>query len=247
MRFTHLVPVFLLASSTVGCLDTEPTSEDLAGEDAPAIAPRKHQFFIDAKNFIREIPSSEIGSLGNPIVDAQLSLLAAATNAAYSELPTTGNRFASTYRVFAHVRLDVTCTGSAVNMVLSEPASDVGFEGPFQGALEPLQLQASASGKFVFRAAGRPNLIAEPVFQAIQLRSNRHIWYQVRGHVACTPQGFAQLFIDEVQNTAFPSLRVWAQHAEGLFTDPEAMLVDRVQGKFSSLWSLAPLPPPPTL
>lgn len=222
--------------------ELDSTDEQAATDEAEAVAPRKHRFFIDAKSFIRNIPSSQLGTLGNPIVDAQLELFRLTTNLGFSELPANGDPNASTFRVYAHLLLNATCTGRTISLSAADSFSDVGFESLLHGELIPFQFRTTPGGTFSFQAAGAPNILAEIPFNAIQVRSTRHIWYRVDGHVTCDAAGAAQLFIDRVTNTNFPSVRVWATHTEGAKIDREALLVDRRQGNFSELWRLAKIP-----
>lgn len=213
--------------------------DDETGETADAITPiRDHVFDINAKSYIAFIPSTEVGSFGNIFSDAALATLVAATNAAYSEDPLTGNPDAEQYRVFGSVRLKVRCTGTTVQMTLTGLSTAGGFEGPFRAEVLPLNARFTEDGTFGFLAQGKPNPAVEPAFQAIHARSNTIIWYSVSGHVTCDEAAQAGLFIDDVTSTNFPSVRVWATHASEGRTDAEALLASRAQGKFTGLWSL---------
>jgi hypothetical protein len=235
------------STAAIGCVGFDEGGGDdeevLDDEPAPALAPRHdHIFFIEAKSFIRPIASDMIGSFGDPIADFSLGLLASATNAQFSEDPTTGAQAAAQFRVWAHVRLDVICTGSTPELTLLEPASDVGFEGPLEGELDPLHFRSTTFGTFAFQAAGRPHALAEPAFLAVHPRTNRTIWYSVKGHVVCDSDARASIVLDEVTNTRFPSLRIWSEHVERGQIGPETLIFDIAQGKFTELWSL-PAPP----
>lgn len=242
----------LLASITttsMACVDFDggadlDDEEVLEEEPVPAVVPaHDHIFFIEAKSFIRVITDDMVGSFGDTFEDFNLGLLAAATNAQFSENPATGDRAAAQFRVWAHVRLDVICTGTTPAMALLEPSTDVGFEGPLQGELDTLQFRSTTAGAFSFQAAGRPNVVAEPAFLAVHPRVNRTIWYSVRGHVVCDENAEASIVLDQVTNTNFPSLRIWSTHITRGQILPETLILDRAQGQFTELWFL-PAPPP---
>jgi hypothetical protein len=240
----HLLFALIIISSS-GCIDSGDELDDTADtatDESAAIAPRRHTFFLDAKSFIRNIPATQLGTLGSPARDFALEQLRGVTNSLFSELPANGDPGASTFRVYGHLQLGVTCTGSVINLTTQGAFSDVGFEGPLRGELLPFKSRTTTGGSFAFQAAGAPNILAEPPFQGILPRTNRHIWYRIDGHVTCDSAGAARLFIDKVTNTNFPSVRVWATHSEGTRFDREALLVERLQGTFSELWRLARVP-----
>jgi hypothetical protein len=242
-----LLAASITTTTSTACVDFgeggDLDEEVLDDEPVPAVVPaHDHIFFIEAKSFIRVITSDMVGSFGDAFEDFNLGLLAAATNAQFSEEPATGERTAAQFRVWAHVRLDVICTGTTPLLTLLEPSTDVGFEGPLQGELDPLQFRSTTSGAFAFQAAGRPNAIAEPAFLAVHPRVNRTIWYSVSGHVVCDDNAEASIVLDQVTNTNFPSLRIWSTHITRGQILPETLIVDRAQGQFTELWSL-PTPP----
>lgn len=242
-RTTALFAGLALSTSLFGCaLDEDGLEDEPDLEEAEAAVPRAHLFFLEAKSFIAPISSSMVGTLGDPITDAALSALAAATNAAFSENPTTGEHRAGQFRVWAHVELDVVCDGTRATVRLTDAQTDVGFEGPFKGELDPLS--ASVTGTFFsFQAGGRPHAAVEPTFQAVYPRTNRTIWYRVDGHVTCDASSEAFITLDSVTNTDFPSLRVFATRVSGGVILPEAQIFQWTQGKFTELWFLLPKPP----
>jgi hypothetical protein len=241
---TALFAILALSTSLSGCafdedgLEDEPEIE----EAEAAVRPRAHLFMVEAKSFIAPIASSMVGTLGDPITDAALNALAVATNASFSENPTTGAHSAGQFRVWAHVELDVICDGTRATMMLANPLTDVGFEGPLKGELDSISASATGSS-FSFQAAGRPHQFVEPTFQAVYPRTNRTIWYRVDGHVACDQNSEAFITVDSVTSTDFPSVRVFASRITGGVVLPEAQIFEWRQGKFTELWFLLPKPP----
>jgi hypothetical protein len=244
-KYSTLLFTALTLTGCVEGAETEDTTDETeAVDEAEAALPprRATTFIVESKSFIAPIPANMIGSFGNFFQDTALQAFAATTNAGFSENPTTGAKSAKQFRVWGHVELDVVCNGSTVQSIqLLNPATDVGFEGPLKGEIDPIK--SSAAGKsFSYQVSGRPNILAEPSFQAVHSRTNRTIWYRVNGHVSCDASAAAFLTIDSVPNTNFPSVRVFATRVSGGVIAPEGKVYEEIQGKFIELWSLPPVP-----
>ncbi len=233
-----------------GCAAAPADGTDQSAEAVTHAPTRHHLFVVRTKGFIAPISASSEGRLGgDPIANEALHLFAGLTNRQFSENPPDGARTSAQYRLWAQVALDVTCVGPHATMKLSFEDSDAGYEGPLKARFDPLVVRSTPDGKFYLQARGAPALAAEPVFQAIALRTHSTIWYTVRGHVACDQAADATLALGDVQTTKFPSFRLWAtKHSGGGHHPVEQRLIDRAQGDFDELWRLdAPPAPPATL
>jgi hypothetical protein len=242
----NLIAILALSSSVFACMDGVDDAvidEDQAFDDAYALVPRRAStFIIESKSFIANIADSMVGSFGLPDVDENLFALAGATNLAFSENPLTGAQNKAQFRVWGHIELDVVCDGATViSNTLLFPKTDVGFEGFLKGELDAIQSRVSGTA-FSYQVSGRPNIVAEPAFQLVFPRTNRTIWYRVNGHVSCNANAEAFVTVDSVQNTAFPSVRVFATRVSGGVFAPEGKIFERMQGKFTELWRLAAVP-----
>jgi hypothetical protein len=243
-RALAFAAVFVLSAS--GC--ASPTDDDDTSDTSALGAPvvtKKHTLVVRTKGFIAPIARDEIGALENPVANGALQAFAAATNQQFSEDPQDESRETGQYRLWAQVVLSVVCTGTKVSMVLGNPDSDAGYEGPLKAVVEPLITRSTPQGAFFFQARGRPHPAAEPVFQGIQRRSTSTIWYEVHGRVTCDAAGDAKVKFSPVVTTAFPSFRLWLSKSTvgSAATSSEVRLIDRPQSYFSELWRLPPAPP----
>jgi hypothetical protein len=248
-----LLSTALFTVFVAGCVGSHEaaTTEDQDVEDAAALVTRTSTFTLQAKSFIAPIADNMVGSFGS-LVDDDLFALAGATNLAFSENPPDGAQSSGQFRVWANVKVEVTCSGNSVTSTrIVDHRTDVGFEGPLKGELDAIQSRSSLVGSgevgrnlalFSFQASGRPHILAEPAFLLIKNRTNRTIWYRVSGQVSCNASAEAFLQINTVNNTNFPSLRVWASRASGGVTLPESLIYQEAQGLFTELWFLANLP-----
>lgn len=234
----------VLTTAVFGC--AAPVEEDVgdgAAAQTQGNAPRqRHLYVVRTKGFIAPITNETLGSLGGRLADAGLFAFSSVTNAQFSEDPRDGSSSSGQYRLWAQVFLDVQCVGTTVQMALTDPNTDAGFEGPLRARFDPLKTDFTTGGRFSFQAQGRPHPAAEPPFQAIKSRANSTIWYKVEGHVTCDRNAEATLHLDGVTTTKFPSFRLWVTEHSGGREGSEALVVDRAQGSFSELWSL-PAPP----
>ncbi len=234
----------LLALGLLGVMACAvPAGEETDEGSAAQTASRHFTFVVHTKGFIA--PITDVGAFDNMFLNPGLHAFAVATNHHFNENPQDGLRTTGQYRLWAQVKLDVTCTGSKVQMKLTDPDTDAGWEGPVQAVTDPLLTKSTPGGKFWFQAAGRPAPIAEPAFQAVAARDSSTIWYEVEGSVICSESGDASLKMHPV-TTAFPSFRLWTEKHTGNGTPREVLVIDRPKGPFVELWKLPRPPAPPT-
>lgn len=207
---------------------------------------------VAAKSYIASLKGTGVAvAKARGWSDAQelaLGLFMAATELSYSEDPMDGDfrkpldaRIYSMTRIymtwdcngFTGVRAPITETGAG-----SEPS---GTDYPFGvGSLKDPDNKMFEASRSHFtlrwRLAGKPDVIAEPIFQAISPRNSVYIWHQV------TVEGF--FFIEEpiinvkLEGSEFPSHRVWIRgNASKKWGKP---FIEIPQKHIINLWDSAP-------
>jgi hypothetical protein len=93
---------------------------------------------------------------------------------------------------------------------------------------------------YYYVISGRPNPAAEPSFVAVAGRTQPDIWHRLVVELWCDDEGDLQIRYSGTRS-AFPSVRVWIyENGNKLINTVKT----GVQGPFSALWSLAPVPNP---
>jgi hypothetical protein len=235
--------VLLLAACASGADDTGSGEASGLTEGSQ----HRHVFVLQAKGFLAPISQDTIGQIGDPLQNVELHFLADVTNAAFSENPKDGESGSGQYRLWAQLNVNVTCDGANIAQVaLTDPRTDAGYDGPYKGDYGPLVTRSTSGGEFYFQAHAAPAAPAEPVYSVVKQREAEAIWCEVRGSVSCGPNGDASLHIADFTTTSVPSFRLWSgKTSDGKVAFHDKLELDRPQGKFSELWSLAQPPAPP--
>jgi hypothetical protein len=233
-----------------GCLADPAVSDE--DEDAGTAAATRSDFFVlETKSFIA--PITNIGSVGDPFRDALLAGLAVTTEWLLPENPQTGDRFEnSTYRLWSHLEVRVTCADSRlIGLDLFNADTAVGFEGPLPGEIDPIQVTRvtglpPAPAGFTLVASARPNIALEAgFFPIVGFRNERTIWHQIKAHAECDAFGNSNVVIDSVPNTNFPSVRVWlAKNPAFATTSARDLVHQEFQGALTELLTLENTPRP---
>jgi hypothetical protein len=208
---------------------------------------------IAAKSFIKKIivdevipgqplPATSSQRLGfDHLVGGRVHALefALATDALFSENPTTRFKETDDYRLWSELKLIVQCAGSTIRW-LETPRPTVAFgrEGPLDAAgklAEPITVEATpslpdaSSVRIEYTVMGRPNLAALASFNAIKPRTCSWIWHRVSARIACVS---SQLNVfATIQGSNFPSHRLWTN---------EIVSTNIEQKSFDRLWKCRP-------
>jgi hypothetical protein len=220
-----------------------------AAAGARSVAPAARTFKVVAKSFIAPIGgnagSPYCGSVLNPGPALKLRALAAATDAAYSENPTTDARDRR-YRLYSSRTFTVTCNGPRIVSVVPTPIdTDVGLEciprtsrcltpPPITLSRVTASQTSPTTYEFSWTAKGRPNLGAEPAFQLVCPRTSVYIWHTVSGRIECA-NGEPRIDV-RFSGSQFPSHRLFIN---GVVRSPQIP-----QGPFSNLWRAAGIADP---
>jgi outer membrane protein OmpA-like peptidoglycan-associated protein len=197
----------------------------------PSPPPTVYSIKLTAKSFIAPI-GSRTGTatcflpLPSPPplpptgADQRLQLLAAATDAAFSENPLTDVPD-KRYRLFSECAFTVVCNpGAAPTVMVSPLSTDVGLEciprvgacllPPPMTVITPVTVRSGGPNTFKFgwAAKGRPHLAAEPTFQSVCPRTSVFIWHRIDGTITCGPSGL-RLTSFSLNGSRFPSHRLF--------------------------------------
>jgi hypothetical protein len=173
----------------------------------------------------------------DPTTHAKLRTLALATDAAFSENPTTDAKD-KRYRLYSSRAFTVTCSGGRIVGAMSTSLdTDAGTEciPRTSACLQPpppivsgvtAGLSSPTKFQFSWTAKGRPHLAAEPGFQLICPRTSVYIWHTISGWIECAG-GKPRVNIRLV-GSRFPTHRAFVNGVIWRPTIP--------QGPFSNLW-----------
>ena len=218
-------------------------------------------FRLITKSYIGPL---KIGGVGrNPsslfFQDGAFQTLAKMTDVSYGENPTRDgfvNGNVDHFRIGGSVDIEITCKGKDITAWQQRYlyAYQGGQEfGPIYGLGDAPQFDAvliKKGGNVQFPVdqdriaidlviSGRPNVFAEPLFQAVTPRFRTRIWNHVVGKFFCGDDGIPYFQLDEFSGSGFPSHKMW------LYTPTSGKNVKYrkiPQGPFSNLWYLEAVP-----
>jgi outer membrane protein OmpA-like peptidoglycan-associated protein len=183
------------------------------------------------------LPSNPLSPLPLPVPrQTLLKTLAAGTDSQFQENPINAARDKK-YRLFSSCRFTLVFEDRTILAAvpgIPDLDTDVGTEPP-QGGLQPDPLvvsPVSVSPKgdsfvtFSWTAKGRPHVLAEPPFQAVQTRRSVFIWHIVNGRIDISTG--TPVTTVTIQGSQFPSHRA--------FVNGTPVFTDIKQGPFSNLW-----------
>ena len=189
------------------------------------------EFLISTKSFIQPVQFAGIHTI-------EAGILAAITNANFSENPSSMSPDSNDYRLWSSVKLEIECQEDLISeaKILREVSMKTGREAFILDAVgeieKPLKLfnhapdDTQAIRRFEYLIKGRPNAITLASFYVHDYRSCSWIWHGVSGNITCS-QG-APIIESNLVGSGFPSHRLWIN---------DKQIADLKQGYFEKLWS----------
>jgi len=261
-----LALVAIVAGASACKIERQGVSRRSQAEDA--CPPPEHTFLfrLMTKSYIGPL---KIGGLGPnpgalPMQKAAFLALAKATDISYGENPTRDgvkNGNVDHFRIGGSVDIEITCRGDEIksfttrNLYQYSGGQEI---GPIYGLTDAPQFDATLIKKggnvmfpvdqdrvaIDFVISGRPNIGAEPAFQAIFPRLRTRIWNHVQGRIFCHKEGIAFWQLDGFSGSKFPSHKAWLElvTSDVLSNGKNAWYGKIPQGPFSGLWSLEAVP-----
>ena len=94
------------------------------------------------------------------------------------------------YRLRSEGVFRFCCDDNTLLRATLRKTADVGREGPLPGEGAHFFWQSFARvnasrASFSWGFSGRPNILAEPAFQAVAFRTSRYIWHYIAGSISC--------------------------------------------------------------
>ena len=199
---------------------------------------REYSVELIAKSFIRPV-------VFQGIYTVEAGILAAITNAAFSENPNSPDAVAQDYRLWSRTSLKLRCVGSKIDRLEAqsseiqsgfEPTGIPYFNMEAKSEIDvPLRIYNDPGDdptlirRFEFGMKGRPNRATLATFYVHNWRSCAWIWHRITGVVSCETDPATTRA--NLEGSRFPSHRLWLN---GRLEDTN------VQGPFESLWSCDP-------
>lgn len=197
---------------------------------------KSETFKIEVKSFIMPVKFAGVHTI-------EAGILAAITDANFSENPQSGARSARDFRLWSSAELDVQCNGDRIKSArISEGQIDTGTEvfvleakGELALPAELYNLKSDNSTKirrFRWEMKGRPHAATLAAFYVHDYRRCVWIWHRVEGELTCAA-GKPTVELS-LAGSRFPSHRVWVNGKLSFFQE---------QGPFEYLWSCSPTNP----
>lgn len=194
------------------------------------------EFVIETKSFIMPVSFEGVYTI-------EAGILAAITNASFSENPTSSSPSTRDFRLWSSAVIGAECIGDKISAIrLSEAKIAVGSEAFVLEARGELSQRAelfnlapddvNSLRRFRWEMRGRPHAATLATFYVHDYRSCTWIWHRVEGAVSCN-SGQPSLTLS-LSGSGFPSHRAWVNNKVTAF---------RQQGPFERLWSCSPTDP----